>query len=167
MKKVTKKEVKNCFINTLNKPIVLAATAFVLGCLISSIIACCCRTPKIAMVDVAQIVNKSSDIAKVQKNQQQRMQELQEWLTTVQTEITKERNKQKQAELAQKYEEELEQKKSEIQAAYNEEIKIIDEKMTKLITKKAKKKGYKIILTKSSVLAGAKDLTDVILESVK
>lgn len=165
MKKITK-ETNNFFEKYANKPAVLVAVAFVFGCLISALIAYC-FSPRIAMVDVAQIVGKSSEIAKVQENQQQRLQQLQEWVSTVQSEVSKERNKQKQAELAQKYDEELQQKKIEIQEAYNTEIKAIDEKMTHLISKKAKKKGYNVVLTKSSVLTGTKDLTDVVLEAVK
>ena len=166
MRNVAKKETETCFKNCMNKPVVLIAGAFVLGCLISALISYFCSA-RIAMVDVARIVEKSSDIAKVQENQQHRLQELQEWIKTVQAEVSKERNKQKQAELAQKYDEELQQKKADIQLIYNAEIKAIDEKMTHLISKRAKKKGYNVVLTKNSVLTGVYDLTDIVLESVK
>ena len=149
------------------KPVLAVAGAFVLGCAVAALIAHCCCKPKVATVDVAQIIAQSTDIAKIQENQDKRMQELQKWIEEAQTEVSKVKSKDEKNQLAEKYEAELQQKKEEMQQQYSAELMAVDHKMTKLIKKRAKKRGYHLVLSKSSVLTGAKDLTKDVLEAIK
>ena len=166
MKKTTKIiSEKTCCL--CQKPALVVAGAFVLGCAVVALMTHWTCKPRVAMVDVAQVIAQSSDIAKIQENQDKRMQELQKWIEDAQAEVSKVKSKDEKNQLAEKYEAELQQKKEEMQQQYSAELMAVDHKMTKLIKEKAKKRGYRLVLSKSAVLTGAKDLTKDVLKAVK
>jgi len=165
MKKVTiKKENLKETIKKYYKQALVVLIAFVLGC---GLCCLCCSSSRIATIDVARIAANSSALAELNQKQQKDMLELQKWIKDAQADVKKQKSKQQRDELTQKYDEELMQKQQALQQEYSTALKNIDAEMSAMIQKKAKAKGYNVVLTKDSVVTGGQDITDAILEMMK
>ena len=164
MKKITvkKDQVKGWFV-TYRKPALIAIIAFVLGFGLKWLL----PSNNIAKIDVAQIASASSALAELSKNQQADMVELQKWVQESQADVKKQKSSAKREELAKKYETELMQRQQALQIKYSEELKKIDTEVSAIIAKKAKSKGYSVVLSKESIVSGGTDITDEIIELIK
>ena len=165
MKKVViKKDTVKENIKKYYKPALVILAAFALGFALCCL---CCSSSRIATIDVARIAASSSALAKLNQKQQQDMAELQKWIKEAQADVKKQKSKQQRDELTKKYDEELMQKQQTLQQEYSATLKAIDTEISSLIEKKAKSKGYGVVLAKDSVVTGGKDITDDILELMK
>ena len=164
MKKiVVKKETVKENIKKYYKSTLVVLVAFALGFGLCRI---CCPS-RIATIDVARIAAGSSALAELNQKQQADMMELQKWIKDAQAEVKKQKSKQQRDELAKKFDEELMQKQQAMQQEYSAVLKNIDTEISSLIQKKAKSKGFGIVLAKDSVVSGGTEITDDILELMK
>lgn len=140
----------------------------IVACFLSVALNClCCHGTKIAVIDINKVVEQSKDVKALQQAQQQKSQELQKWVESVKAEVAKADNKQKKDELTKKYDAEFMAKYQALQKEYSEAVQKLEAEITKTIENKAKADGYRIVLAKSTVLTGGKDITDEVIELVK
>lgn len=123
---------------------------------------------KIAVVDIQALVNKSSQVQALKKENEAKAKDLQKWLNTAQSDIQKQQTKEGKEKLAKKYEEELKKKQEAIKKEYTQKLQTIDKNITAIIINEAKAKGYDIVITKhGDVLYGGLDITNDLMKEVK
>lgn len=132
-----------------------------IGCLIK------CNKPKVAVVDMLTIVNKSAQVEALKNEQTAKTQELMAWLQSVQEEVKKEKNSEKQEELLKKHNEEFTAKREEMANQYNTELQKIDSDITSTIIEVAKQKGFSLVVAKGVVVYGGVDITEDVAKVVK
>lgn len=122
----------------------------------------------VAVVDVQALVNKSSQVQALKKDNEAKVKEMQTWLQNVQSEIAKEQTKEGKEKLAKKYDAELKKKQEANKKVYAEKLQAIDKNITAIIVNEAKAKGYNLVLSKQgAVLYGGEDITSNLMKSVK
>lgn len=122
----------------------------------------------VAVVDVQALVNKSSQVQALKKENEAKVKEMQAWLKNVQSEIAKEQTKEGKEKLAKKYDAELKAKQEANAKVYGEKLQAIDKSITSVIVNEAKAKGYDLVLSKQgAVLYGGQDITSNLMKSVK
>ena len=121
----------------------------------------------IAVVDIQKVVNNSAIVTELKNEQKAKTLEMQKWLEGVQADIEKEKNKEKKEELNNKYQQELEQRKQVMRQEYALRLQEVDDVISAKIAQKAEADGYDVVLSKGIVLFGGKDITDVVIETVK
>lgn len=122
---------------------------------------------KIAVVNVPKIVEASSQVQTLKREQQSKMQEIQKWLDTVRADVQKQSTKENREKLIKKYDVEFTKKQDLINKSYATKLQAIDKSITETITKEAKTLGYNMVIAKSVVLYGGKDITSEIMKKVK
>lgn len=120
-----------------------------------------------AVVDVQRVVSSSSDVTRLKEDQERKLLALQEWIKGPNEALEKEKDEKKKAELAEKFQRELEEKRQEIQLNYIKDLQRIDSKITGIIETAAKAEGFSMSFSKGSLLHGGTDITDKVLELVK
>ena len=121
----------------------------------------------IAVVDIQKVVNNSAIVTELKNEQKAKTLEMQKWLEGVQADIEKEKNKDKKEELNNKYQQELEQRRQVMRQEYALRLQEVDDVISAKIAQKAEADGYDVVLSKGIVLFGGKDITDVVIETVK
>jgi len=122
---------------------------------------------KVAVVDVQAVVNKSAQVQDLKKEQQAKMQELEQWLKTVRADVEKQKTAEGKEKLVKKYDAEFAKKKEAIAKNYSDKLKAIDKSISSTIANEAKAKGYDIVLSKGIVLYGGDDITSAVQKAVK
>ena len=122
---------------------------------------------EIAVVDLNQIVGKSSQVQQLKKEQEKKLAELDKILINARGEISNESDPAKVLILEDKYMKEFNSKKEIIENEYNNKISNIEKNIKNEITKKAQQDGYKYVFAKSVVLYGGKDITTEVMSGVK
>ena len=125
------------------------------------------KPQEIAVVDVPYIVDKSEQVIALRETQDTKAMEISKWLDDIQNEIQEEPDSEKRESLLQAYKSQFEAKKTEIAQQYNEKLHEVDQNITKTITDEAKKRGYKLVLTKGLAIYGGVDITEDIAKIVK
>ena len=126
--------------------------------------ACDC---KIAVVDVNQVVSKSSQVQALKREQEAKMKELRVWLANVRKDVQNQSSPEAKQKLIQKYDAEFVRKQEAIKKSYVSKLESIDKNISAIITKEAKAKKYAVVIAKSSVLYGGLDITNDIKKQVK
>ncbi len=160
----------NCA-KTHKKLIVVAVIAFLIGavcvmaskCMLGNVSA----VGKVAVVDVQQIVAKSSEINELKTEQEEAVKKLQAWLDTVKTEVEKQKTEVSKQALIEKYNKEFAEKKQQIREDYATKLQKIDANITDVIESEAKSLGYSLVVSKGVVLTGGADITDEIANKIK
>jgi outer membrane protein len=121
----------------------------------------------VAVVDVPQVVNASSQVQALKKDQQAKADEIIKFIEKARKDVSSitDANKKKTAE--EKYTKELQAKKEKMDSEYATKLKAIDESISKQIETQAKAKGYEVVLSKGVVLYGGTDITADIIKVVK
>ena len=123
---------------------------------------------KIAIVDVQELLSKSSQVQALKKENEAKGKELQKWLKNAQSEIAKQTTQEGKEKLIKKYDEELKKKQEANKKVYIEKLSKIDKSITSTIVNQAKMKGYDLVLTKQgAVIYGGLDITDDLAKVVK
>ena len=123
-----------------------------------------CCSPKIAVVNINQVVRAYPKLSLVQRENTLKIGELTQWIETAQKQIDAEKDKTKKAALIKQAQAVAQQKKAEIQQEYVQKTAELDNEITEIISKVAKKNGCKIVFAKTSVVSGGVDITDKVLE---
>jgi len=121
----------------------------------------------IAVVDVPQVVNASSQVQALKKEQQNKATELVKFIEKARKDVASITDADKKKAAEEKYTKELQAKKEKMDKEYNEKLKAIDTSISQKIEAQAKAQGYNIVLTKGIVLYGGTDITSEIIKAVK
>ena len=112
------------------------------------------------------VLSQSKELIAIRKENDQKLHKLSLWLDEVSKEIEAEKNKQKREKLVHQYQDIAREKENLIKEGYARKLEEIDSKMTTLIERVAHKEGCNIVLTNTSVVTGAKDITDDVLKEI-
>ena len=117
---------------------------------------------KIAVVDLQQLVDNSSQVKQLKQEHSKKMDELNKIIINARGAISNETDANKIAQLEEKYTKEFNAKKSALENDYNNRLSAIEKTIKEEIAKKAQKDNYDYIFAKSVVLYGGKDITNEI-----
>lgn len=122
---------------------------------------------KIAVVDVQQVVNSSSQVMALKKEQEAKMKEVVAFVEKARKEVAATTDVKKKQALEEKYNKELNTKKAAMDKSYADKLTVIDSTISKQIESQAKAGGYDIVLAKGVVLYGGSDITEAVKKAVK
>lgn len=122
---------------------------------------------KIATVDIQKIVANSTEIKNLKAEQEKQMQNMQSTIDKARTEISKEQDSVKIAQLEEKYRNEINNQKLALDTSYNTKVKAIDSKIKTAVVEKARSMNYNIVLPKNTVLFGGDDITDEVSQIIQ
>ena len=122
---------------------------------------------KIAVVDVQAVVSKSAQVQALKKEQQAKMQDLEKWLKTAQTDVEKQQTKEGKEKLLKKYNAEFAKKKEAIAKDYAARLQAVDKSIPDTISTQARLKGYNMVISKGVVVFGGDDITADVQKVVK
>ena len=122
---------------------------------------------KIAVVDVQQVVNSSSQVMALKKEQDAKMKEVVAFVEKARKEVAATTDVKKKQALEEKYNKELNAKKAAMDKSYADKLTVIDTTISKQIESQAKAGGYDIVLAKGVVLYGGSDITEAVKKAVK
>ncbi len=152
--------------NNKMKFFVVGLSAFVVGAAFSNF-AMSDVPSKIAVVDVPQVVNSSSQVQALKKEQQAKTKEIVAFVEKARKDVAATTDVKKKQALEDKYNKELNAKKSAMDKNYATKLTAIDAAISKQIEAQAKAGGYDIVLAKGVVLYGGSDITDAVKKAVK
>ena len=122
---------------------------------------------KIAVVDVQAVVAKSAQVQALKKEQQAKMQELDQWLKTVRADVDKQQTKEGKEKLIKKYDGDFAKKREAIAKNYQTKLQAIDKSITETIATQARLKGYNMVISKGVVVFGGDDITADVQKVIK
>ena len=122
---------------------------------------------KVAVVNVAQVVEKSAQVNALKSEQEKKIKDLQSWLGNVKKDIEKQKTKEGKEKLTKQYDATFVKKQQEIRDNYTKKLAAIDKSISTTIAAEAKAQGYSLVLAKSIVLYGGTDITNAVATKVK
>ncbi len=148
------------------KFLAVAISAFVIGLSLNNI-AVSDVPSKIAVVDVSSVVNSSSQVQALKKEQQAKAKDLMTFIEKARKDVAATTDTKKKQALEEKYNKELNTKKQAMDKSYAAKLEAIDKTISAQIANQAKAGGYDIVLAKGVVLYGGSDITDAVKKAVK
>jgi len=145
----------------------VSMVAFIIGFGVNNIAMSDIESQKIAVVDVGEVVAKSSLVQNLKKEQNKEMNELHKWLKSAQADVDKQKTQEDKDKLLKKYQDQFNKKKSQIAKNYKQKLIALDKNINDAIISEAKNKGYNIVLSKNAVLYGGDDITSSVQKIVK
>ena len=121
----------------------------------------------IAVVDLQQVVNNSSQVKQLKQEQERKMAELDKIIVNARGEIANESDPAKILLIEDKYMKEFNTKREALEKEYGNKLNAIEKNIKAEITKKAEKDGYEYVFAKSVVLYGGKDITSEVMQGIK
>ena len=122
---------------------------------------------KIAVVDVSSVVNSSSQVQALKKEQEAKAKDLMTFIEKARKDVAATTDTKKKQALEEKYNKELNTKKSAMDKNYTTKLEAIDKAISAQIANQAKAGGYDIVLAKGVVLYGGSDITEAVKKAVK
>ena len=122
---------------------------------------------KIAVVDVQQVVNSSSQVQALKKEHQAKTKDLIAFVEKARKDVAATTDTKKKQALEEKYNKELSAKKAAMDKNYASKLADIDTVISNKIAEQAKAGNYDIVLAKGVVLYGGSDITDAVKKAVK
>ena len=122
---------------------------------------------RIAVVDVQAVVASSAQVQALKKEQQAKMQDLEKWLKTAQTDVEKQKTQEGKEKLLKKYNTEFAKKKEALAKDYTARLQAVDKSISDTIATQAKLKGYNMVISKGVVVFGGDDITADVKKTVK
>ncbi len=152
--------------NNKFKFLVVGILAFAVGFVLNNI-AVSDVPSKIAVVDVSDVVNSSSQVQALKKEQQAKAKELMTFIEKARKDVAATTDIKKKEALEAKYNKELTNKKVAMDKNYATKLEAIDKSISDQIAAQAKAGGYDVVLAKGVVLYGGSDITDAVKKAVK
>ena len=146
--------------------LVVAVSTFVIGLSLSNF-AMSDVTTKIAVVDVQAVVNSSSQVAALKKEQETKAKDIVAFIEKARKDVAATKDVKKKQTLEEKYNKELNAKKTAMDKNYATKLEAIDKTISTHIASQAKAGGYDIVLAKGVVLYGGSDITEAVKKAVK
>ncbi len=146
--------------------VIIALLTFIFGFELNNLAISDIQNLKIAKVDVAKVVANSNEVKNLKKEQETKTKELQTWLETARKDVEKQPTDEKKQQTLKKYNSEYVKKQQDINKAYRAKLSAIDKNITAKIAEQAKANNFGVVLTKSSVLFGADDITDLVIKNI-
>lgn len=128
---------------------------------------CVFAESKIAVVDLQQLVNNSSQVKQLKQEHSKKIKELDKIIVNARGEISNEKDPAKILLLEDKYMNEFNSKKEALERDYNSRLESIEKNIKNEITKKAQKDSYDYVFAKSVVLFGGNDITNELVGNIK
>ena len=122
---------------------------------------------KIAVVDVSSVVNSSSQVQALKKEQQAKAKDLMTFIEKARKDVAATTDTKKKQALEDKYNKELNTKRAAMDKNYATKLEAIDKSISAQIANQAKTGGYDIVLAKGVVLYGGSDITEAVKKAVK
>lgn len=122
---------------------------------------------KVAVIDVPEVLSKSSEIQALKRSQDKEMEELNTLISKAQNELLNEHDRNKLLQKESEYRKQIEAKKQTMDKEYNSKLAKINDNIKLLISKEAKKSNYNLVLPTGIVLSGGDDITDNIVKQIK
>ena len=144
----------------------LGITAFVIGLSVNNF-AMSDVASKIAVVDVQQVVNSSSQVQALKKEQQAKTKEIVTFVEKARKEVAATTDVKKKQALEEKYNKELKNRKDAMDKNYATKLSALDTAISNQIAAQAKALHYDIVLAKGVVLYGGDDITEAVKKAVK
>lgn len=141
--------------------------AFAVGYSINSMAFSDPTIPKVAVVDVQQLVSNSTEVRNLKSQQEKKINAMKATVDKARAEITAETDPNKIAALEEKYRNEINNQKLALDSEYNAKLNQIDSNIKSIVVAKAKEMHYDIVLPKNLVLYGGDDLTPEVAKSVR
>lgn len=123
--------------------------------------------PKVAVVDVQQLIKNSSQVKQLQTEQNAKIKGMQNTIDKARTEISKETDPNKIASLEEKYRQEINNQKLALDKEYNDKLMKIDNDIRTTVIEKARSLNYNLVLPKNMVFFGGDDITEIIAKDIK
>lgn len=121
----------------------------------------------VAVVDLQQVVNNSSQVKQLKLEHEKKMAELDKIIVNARGELANESDPAKILLIEDKYMKEFNTKREALEKDYGRRLEAIEKNIKAEITKKAEKDKYEYVFAKSVVLYGGKDITSELLQSIK
>ena len=121
----------------------------------------------VAIVDISKVVDSSSAIKALKDSRKNQIDDLGKFVENAKADVAKETNSDKKKALEDKYNKELNVRKDAIDKDFSQKLVGIDKDITTIIKVKAKKLGFDLVLTKSSVIDGGIDITPEVIKDIK
>ena len=122
---------------------------------------------KVAVIDVPEVLSKSSEIQALKRSQNKEMEELNTLISKAQNELLNEHDRTKLIQKESVYRQQIEAKKQTMDKEYNSKLAKINDNIKSLISREAKKSNYNLVLPTGIVLSGGDDITDDIVKHIK
>lgn len=122
---------------------------------------------RVAVVDIQKIVAGSSEILALKNEQDKQIQTMNSTIDKAQSEIAKEKDPKKVAQLEEKYRKQINDQKIALDTSYNQKLNAIDSKIKTAVVEKARSMNYNLVLPKNAVLFGADDITEQVSAIIK
>lgn len=122
---------------------------------------------KVAVIDVPEVLSKSSEIQALKRSQNKEMEELNTLISKAQNELLNEHDRTKLIQKESVYRQQIEAKKQTMDKEYNSKLAKINDNIKSLISREAKKSNYNLVLPTGIVLSGGDDITDDIVKHLK
>ena len=121
----------------------------------------------VAIEDVPAVVNASAQVQALKKEQQLKAQEMIKFIEKARKDVASISDAKKKQAAEEKYNKELIAKKEKMDTEYSAKLQTLDQSISQQINESAKSAGYDVVLSKSVVLYGGKDITQDIVKIIK
>lgn len=122
---------------------------------------------KVAVIDVAQVLENSNEIQELKRTQDKDMEELNTLISKAQNDLLNEHNKSKLIQKESNYRQQIETKKKNMDKEYSLKLAKINDHIRSMISKEAKKSNYNLVLPTGMVISGGDDITVNVIKQMK
>ncbi len=122
---------------------------------------------KVAVIDVAQVLENSNEIQELKRAQDKDMEELNILISKAQNDLLNEHNKSKLIQKESNYRQQIETKKKNMDKEYSLKLAKINDHIRSMISKEAKKSNYNLVLPTGMVISGGDDITVNVIKQMK
>ena len=122
---------------------------------------------KVAVIDVAQVLENSNEIQELKRAQDKDMEELKNLISKSQNDLLNEHNKSKLIQKESNYRQQIETKKKNMDKEYSLKLAKINDHIRSMISKEAKKSNYNLVLPTGMVISGGDDITVNVIKQMK
>ena len=122
---------------------------------------------KVAVIDIPEVMSKSSELQELKRAQDKDMEELNILISKAQNELINEQNRTKFIQKEAEYRKQIETKKKDIDKKYATKLVKINDNIKNQILKEAKKANYNLVLPTGMVISGGEDITAAVVKNMK
>lgn len=122
---------------------------------------------KVAVIDVAQVLENSNEIQELKRAQDKDMEELNTLISKAQNDLLNEHNKSKLIQKESNYRQQIETKKKNMDKEYSLKLAKINDHIRSMISKEAKNSNYNLVLPTGMVISGGDDITVNVIKQMK